>query len=220
VKQPNEMMRTIVKGLSAHEIQALAQYYAANVPAPTPKPAAPAEAAAPEAPATPGADVSGMTAGCDGCHRPGGAPGTPLIAGQPQQYLATVMREIRDGVRDSPLMAGLLKGHADQQIDALASHYARQKWVAGPAKIDEATVKAGATLHEERCAGCHGPRGLKAEGMTPRLAGQDAAFLEAELNRYRDPGVKRPNPMMRSLAQMLKPDQVKNLAGYYAVQSE
>jgi cytochrome c553 len=215
MKLPNEMMRTLAKGLSAHDIRALAHFYAANSPAPAPKP--PAEAAAP---AAVNVDVSALTPGCDDCHHPGGKPRMPLIAGQPEEYLRAIMREQRDGVRDAPLMADLLKGHTDQQIDALASHYARQKWAPAPAKIDEATVKAGAAVHKERCAGCHGPRGLKAEGMTPRLAGQNAAFLEEELKRYRDPGVKRPHALMRSLAQMLKPDQAKALAGYYAAQSD
>jgi cytochrome c553 len=117
-------------------------------------------------------------------------------------------------------MSGLLKAYSDQQIAALAGHYAKQKWVSAPAQKDEAAVNMGTALHQQRCAGCHGERGLKAEGVTPRLAGQAAGFLEAELNRYRDASVKRPNAIMRSLAQALKPEEVKALAAYYSLQSE
>jgi len=218
IKLPNKTMRTVAKNLSSGDIKALAQFYAAHQPQPVSK-APPAEAAAP-APSSEGGDLSAMTAECDGCHRPRRARRIPMIAGQPEQYLRNAMHEQRDGARDSPIMGGVLKGYSDQQIAALARHYAEQKWVSAPAqKMDEEAIKMGATL-QQRCAGCHGERGLKPEGMTPRLAGQAAGFLEAELNRYRDASVKRPNAMMRTLAQTLKPAEVKALAAYYSVQSE
>jgi len=211
---PDRMMRALSTSLSANDIRALAQFYAAN----TLKPAAPAEAATPSAV---NVDVSTLTPECDDCHHPGGKPRMPLIAGQPEEYLRVVMREQRDRVRHSPVMADHLKDYSDEQIAALAGHYARQKWVSAPQdKKDEAAVKAGAAVHQRRCAGCHGPQGLKAEGMTPRLAGQNARFLEAELTIYRDPSVKRPHAMMRLLSQALKPEEVSALAAYYSSKME
>lgn len=72
----------------------------------------------------------------------------------------------------------------------------------------------GATLFDERCAACHGTQGQGGQPGHPRLAGQFAGYLQAELKAYRDG--QRPSPVMQGLAQALTDAQAADLAAYLA----
>ena len=199
---PDEVMRMIVAGLTPGEIDALAHYYAAEPMT-----------------ARQGDDLPLVIDSCNSCHRPGFLD-MPMIAGQPEQYLRTVMLQQRDGTRSTRVMADLLKGYSDQKITDLARHYAKSKWVSAQDQTNDAWVKAGNALHQSGCAGCHGPDGRKAEGMTPRLAGQPAAFIESMLKNYRNPKLKQPSQAMRVAAASLSPADMQTLAHYYASNPE
>lgn len=199
---PNEVMRIVVKGLSPRDVEALAHFYAAE-PKSTQQ----------------GEDLESVIASCDSCHRPGFLD-MPLIAGQPESYLRTVMQHQRDGVRSTQVMADLLKNFSDQKIAALARHYAGSRWVSTQERTNAAWVKAGAALHQSGCAGCHGPEGRRAEGMTPRLAGQPAAFIESMLNDYKNPRIRQPSQVMRTAVAALSTDDMRALAHYYASNPE
>lgn len=69
---------------------------------------------------------------CAACHGQNGdtplAPEYPLLAGQYESYLANALRQYRDGQRTNPIMSlqmDILK-LTDNDIDALASHFASQ----------------------------------------------------------------------------------------------
>jgi cytochrome c553 len=215
---PGQVMRAAVQGLSAAEMRALGQYYAAD--GKLAQTSAPAEAGAPAMPEATRPDIGGKLAMCNGCHRPMEGSDMPLIAGQPATYLDTVMRQQRDGQRDSETMGGMFSGISNEELAALAEHYASSAWVSAKPVADAAQVRAGEALHQKSCAGCHADGGRRAQGMTPRLAGQPAAFVELELNRYRDAKVKLPSVMMRAAVKDLKPEQVKALADYYEAQGK
>jgi cytochrome subunit of sulfide dehydrogenase len=199
---PDEVMRVIVSGLSSRDAEALAHFYAAE----------PLSARQEE-------DMEMVIDSCNSCHRPGFLD-MPLIAGQPEQYLRVVMQQQRDGRRSSRVMADLLKNYSDQKIAALARHYASSRWIPAPEKTNAAWVKAGAALHQSGCAGCHGPDGRRADGMTPRLAGQPASFTESMLKSYKNPKTKQPGQVMRTAAAPLSADDMRALAHYYASNPE
>ena len=109
-------------------------------------------------------------------------PFTPLIAGQLEAYLRTVMLQQRDGTRQSFVMGDLLKGYSNEKVVTLARYYASAGWTSANEKADPALVKAGEELHQRRCAGCHGEDGRAASGMAPRLAGQSISYLKSQLD--------------------------------------
>lgn len=197
-KMPSEVMKTIVRGLSQQDIESLAHYYAAE---PTI--------------AREGDDLQTLISGCNTCHRPGFRD-MPLITGQPEEYLRTVLRELRDGARSSKVMNDLLRGYTDQTIAALAKHYARSGWLSAKEATNPALVRAGADLHAAGCAGCHGAEGGKSGGMTPRVSGQPAGYIEAILLKYKDPKSRQPSKVMRSAVSTLTAGDIKALAQYYA----
>lgn len=83
--------------------------------------------------------------------------------------------------------------------------------LAGTARAagDVAAGKAKATS----CAMCHGPDG-KGTQVGPKLVGIDPARFVQALNDYKSG--KRDNAMMKAQTAQLSPDDMANLAAYYA----
>ena len=66
------------------------------------------------------------------------------------------------------------------------------------------------------CASCHTDAGRAGAPGTPRLAGQDEAYLRISLRAYRD-GERR-HPGMNAIAGALSPADIEALAAWYAAQ--
>ena len=76
------------------------------------------------------------------------------------------------------------------------------------------------TLAREVCASCHGPGGRSISSTFPRLAGQQAQYLEGQLKAFR--GRTRGDPMaqayMWGMASQMDDGTIEKLAAYYAAQ--
>lgn len=74
-----------------------------------------------------------------------------------------------------------------------------------------------AELAASRCAICHGPRGEGTSSAFPRLAGQRAEYIEAQLKAFR--AKTRADPFaqayMWAVASQLRDEDIRNLAIYY-----
>ena len=70
-----------------------------------------------------------LAANCANCHGTSGVSqgAMPSLAGQDANYLAQQMRQFRDGTRPATIMHQLAKGYSDEQIVAIAAHFAAQK---------------------------------------------------------------------------------------------
>ena len=71
------------------------------------------------------------------------------------------------------------------------------------------------------CSNCHGPRGDGVSPGFPRLAGQQPAYLEAQLIAFRDHSRGDPSAVayMWGMTSQLNDQSIKQLASYYAAQS-
>jgi len=65
------------------------------------------------------------------------------------------------------------------------------------------------------CAACHGADGNSANPEWPKIAGQHAPYIERQLHLYKE-GKARNNAMMAGMVAPLTPEDMKNLAAYYA----
>jgi cytochrome c553 len=76
------------------------------------------------------------------------------------------------------------------------------------------------TLAREVCASCHGPGGRSISSTFPRLAGQQAQYLKAQLKAFHDR--TRGDPMaqayMWGMASQMDDSTIDKLATYYAAQ--
>lgn len=66
------------------------------------------------------------------------------------------------------------------------------------------------------CAACHGAGGAKPLPDHPVLAGQHYDYLVAALSQYK--AGKRTNAIMKGFAAALKPEDIQDIAAYYASQ--
>lgn len=80
--------------------------------------------------------------------------------------------------------------------------------------LADADARPGAQLAAAVCANCHGEQGLSRSPEFPQLAGQSAAAIYKQLSDFRSGA--RYSPVMSPVAQQLAPDQLAEVAAYFA----
>jgi cytochrome c553 len=158
---------------------------------------------------------------CSTCHGEDGnaqTPNTPSLAGQPEVYLTNQLFLFREGVRNVPGMSELLKGLKDDDLVALAGHFAALKPKASEETIDPALAKRGAALVEPmRCASCHLPS-FAGQDQMPRLAKQRIDYLIHSLKQFRDNARSGADTLMSNVVIGVSDDDIAALAHYAASQ--
>lgn len=126
---------------------------------------------------------------CAACHGEDGnsrIPNVPSLAGQPEFFLVNQLFLFREGVRKLEAMAPLVKDLKDDDLVAMAKHFAALEPNPSEEPIDPALVKRGAALAEPlRCASCHLPT-LTGQAQMPRLAKQRIDYLIHAMKEFRD----------------------------------
>jgi len=135
------------------------------------------------------ADVAALVKVCGACHGEDGnstVPNTPSLAGQPEFFLLNQLILMREGVRRIDVMTALVKPLSDDQITALARHFAEQAPRASGEAVDMTLKERGAGLSAKlRCASCHRPD-FSGQDQMPRLAMQRLDYLIASMKALRD----------------------------------
>ncbi len=80
----------------------------------------------------------------------------------------------------------------------------------------DGSATAGATKAAV-CAACHGPNGNSTNPMWPRLAGQNAVYIDEQLHLFKA-GVRN-NPIMMPMASILSSKDIDNVAVYFEAQT-
>ena len=169
---------------------------------------------------------------CAACHAADGnsiAPANPKIAGQFAEYLGKQLRDFKaqggqQPLRQSAVMNGMVANLSDTDLKGLAAYYARQALKPSAAADKELAAlgqklwRGGDALHGiPACAGCHGPAGAGIPAQFPRLAGQYAEYIVAQLTAFREG--KRTNDVngvMRGVAAHMNDGQIRAVAEYAA----
>ncbi|WP_299772052.1 c-type cytochrome [uncultured Pseudoteredinibacter sp.] len=160
-------------------------------------------------------DITAQVQQCSSCHGVDGRSSNdlwPNLAGQKAGYIASKVRAIRDGERIVPTMMPFVQALSDEQIDAVAKHFAskkRAKAIGSKKELPGAHVRA-------RCVSCHGMQGITVNQLWPNLAGQKAGYLLKQLRDFRSG--QRKHPIMEVIAGELNDEQSKQVAEYYSLQ--
>ena len=101
------------------------------------------------------------------------------------------------------------------------------KWTPGTLRnaltaLPKGNADAGKKVHDDLfCASCHGPAGVAPTQNWPHLAGQKSAYTAKMMLDYQDQRrlEGRRAEMMHDIAVMLSPQQIADVAAFYAVQS-
>lgn len=169
---------------------------------------------------------------CAACHGADGnsaAPTFPKLAGQSERYLKKQLQDIKSNVRPVPTMTAIVAPLSEQDMADLAAFFASQKPSTNQAKKD--LVAKGEQIYRAgikdkgvpACTACHSPTGSgNAPAGFPRLGGQHADYVAAQLKAYRaaadgdatgraNDGDTKP---MRAIAARLSDSEIAALANY------
>jgi cytochrome c553 len=167
---------------------------------------------------------------CAACHGPDGnspLPANPKIAGQFADYVSKQLVNFKPQAnkkaeRENPIMAGMVANLSEQDMRNVAAYYASQQLRPEGAKDKDLAARGqklyrggNASTGVAACSGCHGPDGAGIPGLYPRISGQFASYLEAQLLAFKT-GTRAndPNGMMRSVASRLSEAEIKAVAEY------
>jgi cytochrome c553 len=169
---------------------------------------------------------------CAACHAADGnstAPANPKIAGQISEYLHKQLVDFKaqggkKPARESAIMAGMAASLSEADMKGLAAFYARQT-LRPAAAADKNLAALGQKLWRggnaasgvPACGGCHGPAGAGMPAQYPRIAGQYAEYIAAQLKAFRDGArANDPNGMMRGVTARMTEREIRAVAEYAA----
>jgi len=173
-----------------------------------------------------------VTASCGRCHgvhgHGRGIGAFPKLAGQRPAYLFASLQAYARGERYSGMMEPIAAGLSPEEMQALARYYSRLQEASPSALHPDATsaIERGEAIasrgipHQRvpSCADCHGPGATRRNPLYPNLAGQYADYLVLQLESFKKNvrGGTDYAHIMRRVAAGLTPEQMRDVALYYA----
>ena len=138
----------------------------------------------------------------------------PSLAAQPKQFITTQLVMFREGNRKNEIMNAMAAPLSNADISDLGSYFAAQSAApAGKALATEAAAAARTLTEKLGCVTCHGGE-LKGQQHIPRLAGQHAAYLRAQLLGFNAGTRLDMDGNMTAAAQPLTPADIDALVSY------
>jgi cytochrome c553 len=140
------------------------------------------------------------------------------------------LQHFKAGIRANPVMSGMTAALTPADMVALGIYFSQQKPKGGTAK-DAALVKTGQSLFRggvqgnglPACSSCHSPDGAGIPKNYPRIGGQHAEYLYAQLKAFKagDRGADKDGKdvqgkVMAAVAQKMSDEQMKAVADYSA----
>ncbi|HLF32324.1 MAG TPA: c-type cytochrome [Xanthomonadales bacterium] len=188
---------TMLKGLKQVDIEKMAMYFAAQIPAVrVPPPFGDPQRGEP------------LSASCGDCHGARGISEDPLVpslAGQEPVYLVNAIKSYRDNQRHHEDM---VVDSSDSEIEDIAAYYSVQQAAAAADDDAQATRELVA-----KCDRCHGPATGKSRMVVPSLNGQNREYLMGVMKAYRDND--RGSSMMHKMSANYSDETIEALASYY-----
>lgn len=196
--------------------------FAADPAAPVPTERASAKSAKPDI-ANGEAIFNGKS--CAACHMADGnsaIPSNPKLAQQHPEYLLKQLQEFKSGKRKSAVMSGMAAMLSEQEMRDVAWFLGSKPIKPGFAK-EKDLVALGEKIYRggigdrsvPACAGCHSPNGAGIPIQYPRLGGQHAEYIAAQLTAFRDGGRLNSVPMS-GVAAKLNDREIKAVSDYIA----
>lgn len=168
---------------------------------------------------------------CMACHGVDGggmeATGYPRLAGLDAAYLQRQLDDFANGTRANPVMQPNASALSEAERAALAKYYSAMplptrfaKPAASPdAKGERLATRGDWSRELPGCVQCHAPGGVGVGASFPPLAGQPAAYIEAQLRAWQQ-GTRHNDPLalMQHVAKQLTPQEIQAVAGWFAAQ--
>lgn len=165
-----------------------------------------------------GSDKAALCQSCHGTPQRPPLPGMPGLAGQHADFLVMQMFLMREGLRDVPQMAGMLKGYTDPDLQDVAAYFAGQTAPADRGRRDPQLYARGAGLAQGlACGSCH-LQDFRGQRHIPRITHQPEDYLAATLRAYRDDKRAGADTSMNAAMYQVSDSDIRALAHYLAQQ--
>lgn len=168
---------------------------------------------------------------CAACHSADGnsaAPANPKLAGQTAEYITKQLKNFKEGAKEpnkegarkSAVMGAMVANLTDQDMLNIAAYYAEKPIKSGSAKMP---YDLGAKIYRggnagtgvPACAACHGATGQGIPAQFPRLGGQHADYILAQLKAFRSGDrLNDAGKMMRAIANKMSDQEMAAVANY------
>ncbi len=165
---------------------------------------------------------SAVCAACHGLDGNSVNPEWPSLAGLGADYIATQLKNFKDGKRNNPIMTPNAMPLSDDDMADLGAYFGAQRnhGLEADPSFWEAGQKLFRSGDKERnipaCMACHGPaaRGNEAAKF-PALRGQHSVYTAKQLQDYASGArLTGPNNIMPTIAKRLSSDDIRNVAAY------
>lgn len=167
---------------------------------------------------------------CAGCHNPDGnslIPMNPILAGQHAEYITKQLMDFKaeEGEtpnRSSAVMAPMVAGLTQEDMENLGAYYAAQEVMPGKVSADKQLLKIGELLYHggnlengvPACASCHGPAGTGIPPHYPALAGQHAEYTLAQLKLFNTGKRSNDNGVMTDVLTRMSGEEKRAVSEY------
>ena len=173
-------------------------------------------------------DFAQSLAECARCHGADGlgrSPTTPILAGQSEAYLLESLRAYARKERASGFMQIPALVVDGENLPELAHHFAALPPPAQNEAVPEADIiRRGEAIARDglptqkvpACLGCHGAG--ERNPLYPKVAGQPAGYIAAQLNLFRDGtrGGTKFSHLMTNAAKGLRDEDIDALSAYFS----
>lgn len=171
-----------------------------------------------------GAGPAGPQDACFSCHglKGEGDSVIPRLAGLSTGYLVKQLEDYAGRWRDDPTMSPIARRLSDEHRLAVSGYYAALNVpteAASAATADaQAIFETGDPVRGlQGCASCHGVDGRKGGLAQPRLAGQTAEYVRAQLVAWKESRRRNdPRDVMGQVARKLTHEEIDKLAAHVA----
>jgi cytochrome c553 len=156
---------------------------------------------------------------CTACHGEAGVPAkqdfpVPVIWGQNLGYLFFQLRDFKSGARKNDQMTPIVEALDRADWMPLAQYFSKKSWP----NLEQKPPPAGEVAEAQRanasvvCTSCH-QQGFLGDSTQPRLAGQEAAYLQKTMTDFAS-GARANNPGMTGLMKGLTEQDIHALANW------
>lgn len=164
--------------------------------------------------------VSGVCFVCHGAEGESSSEVFPRLAGQHWEYIAKQLENFKSGKRKSTAMADMAAKLKPDEMVALGKYFEKKSLPAEPPK-DADLAAVGKYVFQvgnkfsglAACASCHGKDALGTAAL-PRLAGQYAPYIEAQLRQFDKRERTNDNAVMHAIASKMTPLEMAAVAEY------
>jgi cytochrome c553 len=160
---------------------------------------------------------------CFICHGADGESSSevfPRLAGQHWEYTARQLENFKSGKRKSTAMAAMAAKLTPEEMVALGKYFEGKSAPREPAREEDlAGMGKYIYLHGNKfsavpaCASCHGKEALGTSAL-PRLAGQYAGYIEAQLKQFNQRERTSDNEVMHAIVARMTPLEMAAVAEY------